>query len=136
MNQRISASETVLAAVVILHLAVSAVHGVAHMQAHVVLSSASILFLLTIVVIGPIVGLIAQRTILPRGGAWVVAATLAGALCFGLANHYLIRGSDHVSHVAEPWRALFGITAAFLVATEFFGSAVAVWCATHARRRS
>ena len=114
MKHRISVSETMLAAVVILHLAVSALHGVAHARAQVVLSSASLLFVVAIALIGPIVGLIAQRTILPRAGAWVVAATLAGALCFGLANHYLIRGSDRVSHVAEPWRALFGITAAFL----------------------
>lgn len=48
----------------------------------------------------------------------------------GLGNHFLILGADHVSHVPGPWAMLFGVTAALLVATEFLGSAVAVWCAT------
>jgi hypothetical protein len=91
------------------------------------------LFVFTVILAGPICGLIVQRLMLPRGGAWVIAATLAAALVFGLTNHFLIPGVDHVSHVAEPWRMLFGVTAALLVATELFGSAVAVWCATKVR---
>ena len=136
MKGRSSTSGAVLAAAVLVHLGVSIVHGVAHARASVALSSGSALFVAVVVVIGPLVGLMAQRSALPRAGAWTIAATLAGALAFGLVNHFVIPGADHVSHVTGPWRMLFGLTAALLVATEAFGSAIAVWCATSARRAS
>jgi hypothetical protein len=136
MKPQISTGETVLATAVLTHLVVSMVHGVAHARANVTLSFIPMLFVLTVILIGPILGLIVQRMARARAGAWVIAVTLAGALVFGLANHFLIPGVDHVTHVAGPWRAVFGITAALLVVTEAFGSTLAVWCATHARRSS
>jgi len=77
-----------------------------------------------------------QRVAAPPVGEWIIAVTMAGALAFGVANHFLIQGADHVSHVSEPWRALFGSTAVLLAATEVAGSAVAVWRATEVRRAS
>ena len=47
-------------------------------------------------------------------GGWIVAASLGGALVFGLINHFIIAGPDHVAHVAAEWRTLFGVTAALL----------------------
>lgn len=134
MKRRITTPEAVLAATVLVHLGVSLVHGFAHSRASVALSAAQMLFVFGIILVGPVLGLVVQRVALPRAGSWVIAVTLAGALIFGLANHFLIAGADHVSHVAGPWRALFGTTAALLVATEAFGSAAAVWCATTIRR--
>jgi hypothetical protein len=136
MKRCISAIETVLAAVVLFHLGVSAVHGQVHSRAKVMLSTVSMLFVLIVILIGPIVGLILQRTISPRGGAIVIAVTLAGAFFFGLANHFLIHGDDNVTHVVDSARALFGITAALLLVTEFFGSALAIWCAARLRGQS
>jgi hypothetical protein len=133
MKQRIPPREAALAAIVLLHLAVSMVHGMAHSRANVLLSSGSMLFVFGVILIGPVLGLIVQRLARPRSGAWVIAATLAGALAFGLANHFLIQGADHVTHVPGPWRVLFGSTAALLAATEGLGSALAVWCATSVR---
>ncbi|MGE5243615.1 MAG: hypothetical protein ACM3SQ_05270 [Betaproteobacteria bacterium] len=132
--RRMSTVEAVLALTVLVHLGISIVHGMAHTRANVVLSSMSMLFVVAVILIGPIVGLILQRAWLPRGGAWIVALTLAGAFVFGLANHFLIEGGDHVTHVPGPWRMLFGVTAALLAVTEALGSALAVWCAA-ARKR-
>ena len=129
MKRRISAIEAVLAADVIIHLIVNVVHGQVHSRAKVMLSTVSMLFVLIVILIGPIVGLILQRTIHPRGGAIVIAVTMAGAFFFGLANHFLIHGDDNVSRVAEAERALFGITSALLLVTEFLGSTLAFWCA-------
>ena len=136
MKGRSPTQGAVLAAAVLVHLGISMAHGVAHARASVPLSGGSVLFVAVVVVIGPLVGLIVQRSTMPRAGAWTIAATLAGALAFGLVNHFLIPGADHVSQVAGPWRTLFGVTAALLVATEAFGSTFAVWCATSARRAS
>ena len=64
-----------------------------------------------------------------RAGAWIVAASMAGALVFGLVNHFIVDGSDHVTHVAAEWRSLFGVTAALLVVSEAAGVAIGVWAA-------
>src|ERR1700759_3932721 len=111
-----------LTSAVLLHLGVTMAHAMTHIQAQVALSTPALLFVLTIVFAGPIVGLIMQRTAYPRGGGWVIAATLGAAFCFGLANHFLIMGADHVSHVTRAWRALFQATAVFLAVTEFLAS--------------
>jgi len=128
--------EGALAALVLLHLGVSLLHGFAHARAGVTLSSGSMVFVFAVILVGPVLGLVVQRLALPRVGAWLVAATLAGALAFGMANHFLNPGIDHVSHVAGPWGALFGATAALLAATEALGLAVAVWCAKSVRMAS
>ena len=52
---------------------------------------------------------------------------MAGALVFGLGNHFIIAGEDHVAHVAAEWRTLFGVTAVLLVITEAAGTIVGVW---------
>jgi hypothetical protein len=102
------------------HLAVSLVHGAAHAGAGVPLTPAGARFVLIVIEIGPLAGL-AWARIRPREGGAIVAATMTGALVFGLANHFLIAGADHVSHIAGPWRALFGSTAALLFVTEAAG---------------
>lgn len=135
-RQPLSAAEVALAGTVFLHLGISLLHGFTHSRANVLLSPASMTFVIGVILIGPVLGWSLQRLALPRGGAWIVAATLSGALVFGVANHFLIDGVDHVSHVAVRWRAAFGITAALLVVTEAAGSAAAVWCATRVGRES
>lgn len=136
MRQRITTLEAVLAAAVVIHLGISLLHGSAHARANVNLSPSSMTFVVAVILIGPVLGLIVQRAGLPRAGAWAVAATMAGALVFGLVNHFLLPGADHVSQVTAPWQVLFGVTAALLVFSEAFGSAVAVRCAILAGRRS
>ena len=130
---RTSRINNLLAATVLLHLGITVAHANTHLKAQVALSNTALLFVFMIVLAGPIVGLIMQRTAYPRGGAWLIAATLGGAFCFGVANHFLIPGADHVSHVMGAWRALFQATAVFLAVTEFLASGMAVWCATGER---
>ena len=124
-----------LAAVVLLHLAISILHGRAHSGAQVPLSPAAALFVYIVVLAGPLIGL-AVWPWKPIAGGWIVAASLGGALVFGLINHFIIAGPDHVSHVAAEWRALFGVTAALLLATEAAGAAIGVWCARRRVRRA
>ena len=117
-----------LAAVVLTHLAVSVFHGRAHDGAAVPLSLAGSLFVYIVILAGPLAGLAVWRW-RPRAGAWIVAASMIGALVFGLINHFIIQGSDHVAHVAPEWRTLFGVTAALLVVSEAAGAAVGIWAA-------
>ena len=114
-----------VAAAVLAHLAVSIVHGTAHDGAHVPLTPAANLFVFIVILAGPLVGLgltwPAQRI-----GAWVIAATLAASLVFGLVNHFVLDSPDHVAHVASDWRSLFTTTAILLVVTEGLGAGLAL----------
>jgi hypothetical protein len=124
-----------LAAIVLIHLAISILHGRAHSGAQVPLSTAATLFVYIVILAGPLAGLILFRS-MPVAGAWTVAASLGGALVFGLINHFIVAGPDHVDHVAAAWRPLFGITAALLAATEAAGAAIGVWSARRRVRRT
>jgi hypothetical protein len=124
-----------LAAVVLLHLAISLVHGRAHAGAQIFLPLAGSLFVYIVILGGPLVGLALARW-RPQAGAWIVAASLGGAVVFGLVNHFVIAGADHVASVPPEWRTLFGATAALLVASEVAGVATGVWYALRHVRRS
>ena len=124
--------EQALVAVVLTHLAISIVHGRAHEGAQVPLPLAGTLFVYIVILAGPLVGLGLSRW-RPRAGAWIVALTMAGALVFGLINHFLIDGSDHVANVAAEWRSLFGATAVLLLLSEAAGVAIGTWAGSAAR---
>lgn len=126
---------TSLAAVVLAHFAVSAVHGAAHSGAHVTLGPAGMAFVYVVILAGPLVGLaVAFRQ--PQVGASIVGLTMAGSLAFGLINHFIIQGADHVAHVEPAWRMLFGSTAALLVVIEAAGTFVGLHGAIRVRRTS
>jgi hypothetical protein len=136
VRKRASVVELVMAGAVALHLAVSFVHGAAHAGAAVPLSAAANLFVWVVILAGPLAGLAVWRWVSRRAGAWTVAATLAASLAFGLVNHFVIAGADHVAHVVEAWRVTFGATAVLLALTEASGSAAAIWSAVHTGRSS
>jgi hypothetical protein len=115
-----------LTAVVLVHFAINIVHGRAHTGARVPLSSAAALFVYLVILAGPLAGLGVWRW-RPQLGGRIVAACMGGALLFGLINHFIIDGSDHVAHVAAEWRPLFGVTAGLLIVCEAAGVAIGIW---------
>jgi hypothetical protein len=124
-----------LTAVVLVHLSINMVHGRAHAGAQVPLSPAAALFVYIVILAGPLVGLGVWRW-RPRLGGWTVAACMSAALLFGLINHFIIDGSDHVARVAAEWRSLFSVTAGLLVACEALGAAIGIWSARGRSLRS
>jgi hypothetical protein len=127
--------DTVLFLLVIIHLALTFAHGAAHQGAGVGLSRAGNLFVLTVVVIGPVAGAIWRLLTWSPAAAWMIAATMGGALVFGVVNHFVIESSDHVAHVTGSWQAWFAATAALLAITEAMGLAVGGWLAAGYARR-
>jgi hypothetical protein len=113
-----------LTAIVLCHLAISLVHGAAHAGAQVPLSPAANLFVLVIVLAGPVVGLVLTRSA-ARIGMWVIGVTMTGSLLFGLVNHFLVASPDHVAHVVRQWQPLFTATAVLLALTEVLGCSLA-----------
>jgi hypothetical protein len=125
MGGTFSPSSRWLTAAVLLHLAISFVHGAAHAGADVPLSPAANLFVYIVILAGPILGLALTR-LAWRIGNWVIAITMAASLVFGVVNHFLLASPDHVSHVAQQWRTLFATTAVLLALTEAVGSILAI----------
>jgi hypothetical protein len=123
-----------LAGVVVLHLIVTVVHGSAHGGAAVEQGWAAMAFIFLVIIAGPLVGL-AWMWLNPRAGARLIGITMAASLLFGLINHFIIPGPDHVAHVAAAWRALFGSTAVMLVVTEAAGGALGFAYGRSAERR-
>ena len=125
MGRNANPARSWLTAAVLSHLVISIVHGAAHAEALVPLSRAANLFVFSVILAGPLVGL-ALTWRAERIGSWLIAITLAGSLVFGLANHFVIAGPDHVAHIARQWRPLFTATAVLLALTELLGSGLAI----------
>jgi hypothetical protein len=123
--QTTATARLMLWTVVLGHFAVTLVHGAAHASANVPMTPAANVFIVLVIIAGPLAGL-ALLLIRPVLGAWVIAASMAGALLFGIVNHFVIDGPDHVSHVAEHSRRLFSATAILLAITETAGIGAAV----------
>jgi hypothetical protein len=124
-----------LVAVVLVHLGVSIVHGLAHAGAQVLLPPAAMAFVYVVILAGPPAGLVVLCW-RERLGAALVAATMTGAFLFGLVNHFIVPGSDHVAHVAAARRPLFATTAALLAIIEASGAAIAMRYALVPGRRA
>jgi hypothetical protein len=124
-----------LAALVGIHLLIAIVHGAAHSGAAVALSASATAFVWVVIMAGPLAGLFIAVTRSPRSGAWIVALTMAGALVFGVVNHFVVASPDHVLHVAAPWRLMFGATAVGLTVVEAVAMAAGVWSASTLQRR-
>ena len=114
-----------LAALVVSHLAVAISHGSAHFAAGVNVSPVAMAFIVAVILVAPPAGLL-WMLVNRRLGARAIAFSLAGALLFGLVNHFVIPGADRVDHVAAAWRGWFGTTATLLAVTESAGALLAV----------
>src|SRR5512147_1806642 len=110
-----------LGGVVIAHLGISFVHGAAHAQAQVTMSRLANLFVFAVILAGPLIGL-AWAVRSRRTGAWLIGATMAASLVFGVVNHFVMATPDHVAHVDPKWQPLFAATAVLLAITEAAGS--------------
>ena len=135
MREKHHPPDGLLTLLVLLHLAVSVLHGRAHDGAVVPVSTAANIFIFTVIVAAPLVGIAVLWFFSISGGAWLVAVSLAASLVFGIVNHFVLESPDHVAQVAAQWRVLFGTTAVLLAVTEALGSGLAFWRATHVRAR-
>jgi hypothetical protein len=61
-----------------------------------------------------------------RIGGWIVAITMSSSFVFGLVNHFVLAGENHVAYVAPQWRPLFATSAALLAVIELAGCGLAV----------
>ena len=114
------------ALVVLVHTVVVLLHGAAHLQLKIELNWWAKIYVVSVVGIGPIIGLSFLKSSRQRTGALILFLTMIGALAFGLWNHFITQGADHVMHLqAGPWRFPFQVTAGLLACSELAGVVVA-----------
>jgi hypothetical protein len=105
-----------------LHLAVSVIHGLAHLADGVIPGPLDAAFIVGVITVAPILAaaLLWQKKGFP--GALLLALSMAGALVFGLVQHFLLPGPDNVAQQGTGlWPLVFQITALLLVPLEGLG---------------
>jgi hypothetical protein len=131
------AAEYATAIVVAIHLLINVVHGVAHREQHVGLAPSGSVFVITVVLILPLVAMALVWTAQKRLGLILLSLSMFGSLLFGLYHHFLVISPDHVhSQPASPWGAAFIFTAYGLLITEAIGTFVGIHFLSVARRAS
>jgi energy-coupling factor transporter transmembrane protein EcfT len=103
-------------------------HGISHAEHKVPLDTWQWAYVIFVVFLAPVVVAVLLWTRLRRVGAWLLLASMVGALVFGLDFHFLISGPDNVFTLnlgAE--REAFSVSAVLVALTEVIGCVVGVW---------
>lgn len=103
-------------------------HGISHVEHRVLLATWQWTYVMVVVVLAPVVAAVLLWTRLQRVGAWLLLASMAGALFFGLAFHFLVSGPDNVFTLhAGAEREAFRFSAVLIALTEVLGCVAGVW---------
>lgn len=120
----------VVTLVVLAHFVVNVLHGQAHTKLGVGLASWQQVYVITVILLAPLVALGLSWTRYVRAGMWLLLGSMLGALVFGAIYHYVIISEDHVAHLPPgDARGLFRVTALLLLVTETIGVIVAAMMA-------
>jgi hypothetical protein len=113
--------------IVILHAIAHGLHGLAHVEIPVPLSLLQSVFIGAVILLLPILAAVLLWTPFDRLGSWLLLSSMAGAILFGLYNHFLVISPDHVSHVAfTGWGLLFQSTAMLTLIVDGLGCWVGI----------
>jgi hypothetical protein len=119
-------SKVAVTITVIAHLIVNLLHGRAHTELGVGLTSFQQFFVIAVILLAPLIALLLSWTRHARAGLWLLLASMLGSLIFGACYHYIIVSSDHVAHLPPgDARGLFRATALLLLITEAAGVVLA-----------
>jgi hypothetical protein len=125
--------------VVLAHIIVNGLHGIAHQQAEVSISDLQFAYVFLVIFVAPIAAAVMLSFNRPkkmqRGGAWLLLVSMLGSLLFGFAYHIVLPSSDNlftVMHGSSLNNAIFFTsTAILLVVIDAVGS----WVGATAVRR-
>ena len=123
--------------IVVAHLLVNIVHGLAHRELHVGLAPLASVFVIVVVLISPLIAMALIWTAAKRLGFILLSLSMFGSLLFGLYYHFLAFSPDHIhSQPSGGWGTTFVLTAYLLLITEAIGTYVGAHFLWIARRTS
>ncbi len=115
------------------HAVVGLLHGISHVELGVVPSAADIAFIMVVIGIVPI-GMLPFVLRGSRVGVGLFALAFAASWLYGMVNHFVIEGADHVPGLEHgAWQAMFTVTGAMILGLEVAGTLLAVWLFWQAR---
>lgn len=121
------AAKSATATVVVIHLLINIVHGIAHRKLDIGLSPTSTVFVISVVLILPLVAMALVWLSKELLGFILLSLSMSVSLLFGLYHHFLVSGPDHVhSQSPSPWGIAFILTAYGLLITEAIGTYVGI----------
>jgi len=114
-------------AIVVAHLLVNIVHGLAHRELSVGLDPPASIFVIVVVLVSPLLAMALVWTTKKQIGLILLSLSMFGSLLFGFYHHFLVASSDHVRlQPASAWGIAFVLTAYGLLFTEAIGAYVGV----------
>jgi len=114
-------------AIVVAHLLVNIVHGLAHRKLGVGLAPLDSIFVIVVVLIFPLIANALLWAAKKRLGFILLSLSMFGSWLFGLYHHFLSVSPDHVhSQPSTAWGITFVLTAYLLLITEAIGTYVGV----------
>jgi hypothetical protein len=129
-------SKVAVTITVIAHLIVNLLHGRAHTELGVGLTSFQQFYVIAVILLAPLIALLLSWTRYARASLWLLLALMLGSLIFGACYHYIIVSSDHVAHLPlGDARGLFRVTALLLLITEAAGVVLAAIALRNGRIR-
>ena len=103
-------------------------HGISHVEHQVPLAAWQWAYVIFVIFLAPVVAAVLLWIRLQRVGVWLLVASMAGALIFGLAFHFLASGPDNVFTLNPgAGREAFRFSAVLVVLTEALGCVAGVW---------
>ncbi len=114
--------------IVLAHLLVNIVHGIAHRELGVGLTPIGSAFVIAIVLAVPLVALGLVWTTRWRKLAFILLSiSMLGSLLFGAYHHFLVGSPDHIhEQPTNSWGTVFIVTAYGLLITEAIGAYIGV----------
>ena len=109
---------------VLIHFAVSTLHGSAHQAAQVNLTTFGYVYVVVVITLAPLVAAILLFTRKQKFGGLLLAVSMFGSFIFGVWYHFLSSTNDYVSQVHGPWHSTFLWTAAALAVIELAGTLI------------
>jgi hypothetical protein len=106
------------------HLVVSLAHGLAHVMLAIPATAADDAFRILVIGLAPIVALpMLRHPATQRLGAGALTGSLGAAWLYGVVNHFVVAGDDHVILPATTgWGWVFAMTASLLFVLEAGGA--------------
>jgi len=116
-----------VSAIVVAHLLVNIVHGLAHRELSVGLDPPASIFVMVVVLVSPLLAMALVWTTKKRIGLILLSLSMFGSLLFGVYHHFLVTSPDHVrSQPANPLGIVFVLTAYGLLIAEAIGTYLGV----------
>ena len=117
--------------IVLVHLLVNIAHGAAHRELMILLDPVGTLFVMVVIVAGPLVAMALAWSSRKRLGLGLLTLSMAGALVFGFYKHFVQMSSDHVGmQPPGAWSTVFAVTSYLLAITEALGTYSGVYYLT------